>query len=147
MRAPSIVDGTINGDRSAQGGSLEEAVANIATLHQLIRDDEAIMLEQVVAHRRISTTLLVSADQLGDFFGKYVIFFMLGSDQETIDLLVSKPKLRYQAVPEWAEIRSFVNGLVKKLSSGDTGFRDKASPTSLGQGCTHLRLVTNESPT
>jgi hypothetical protein len=117
-RAPSIIDSTIKGDRSAQGYSLEEAVAMIATLHQLIRDDEAIMLERVFAHLHVSTKVLVSAAQLGDILEKYMIFFMMDGDQETIDMLLAKPKLRYQAVPKWAEIRSFVNGLVKETEFG-----------------------------
>jgi len=114
MRAPSIVDSTIRGDRSAQGYSLDEAVAMIATLHQLIRDDEAIILEKVFAHLHISTKLLVTAAQLGDVLENYMVFFMMDGDQETVDILLSKPHLRHQAVPKWAQIRSFVNGLVKE---------------------------------
>jgi hypothetical protein len=117
-RAPSIVDSASVGERSAQGYSLDEAVAMIATLHQLIQDDEAIRLERVYGHLSISTKLLVKAAQLEDILEAYMVFFILGDDQESIDILLARPKLRFQSIPKWAEIQSFVNGLVKEAEFG-----------------------------
>eukprot|EP00927_Polykrikos_kofoidii_P081141 TRINITY_DN782_c0_g1_i7.p1 TRINITY_DN782_c0_g1~~TRINITY_DN782_c0_g1_i7.p1 ORF type:complete len:419 (-),score=67.42 TRINITY_DN782_c0_g1_i7:36-1271(-) len=90
----------------------------IATLHQLIRDDEAIRLEQVYTNLKISTKGLVKASQLADILETYMLFFIMGDDLESINILLAKPKLRAQAVPKWAEIRSFVNGLVKETEFG-----------------------------
>jgi hypothetical protein len=117
-RAPSVVDSAILGERSANGYSLDETVAMIATLHQLIRDDEAIRLEQVYTNLKISTKGLVKASQLAEILETYMLFFIMGDDRESIDILLAKPKLRFQAVPKWAEIRSFVNGLVKETEFG-----------------------------
>jgi hypothetical protein len=121
--ALSIVDNGIKDERSRKSYSLEETVAMIATLDQLISNDEATRLENVYTHLGISTKNLVSAAQLGNVVEAYMVVFIMEGDREMIDALLAKPKLRHDVVPRWADVRSFIHGLVK-----ETEFRRRSFP-------------------
>eukprot|EP00927_Polykrikos_kofoidii_P002770 TRINITY_DN1110_c0_g1_i1.p1 TRINITY_DN1110_c0_g1~~TRINITY_DN1110_c0_g1_i1.p1 ORF type:complete len:571 (+),score=79.44 TRINITY_DN1110_c0_g1_i1:57-1769(+) len=109
---PSIAATTVTG--APQVYSLDEVVAMIATLNQLIKEDEATRLEGVYAHRRTSTARAVDAAELGIILEEYMVNFVLGSDQASIDTLIKYPKLRPKAIPNWADIQAFAAGLVQE---------------------------------
>jgi hypothetical protein len=109
---PSAVDATIKSDRAAQGYSLSEAAAMIATLEQLLRDDEAARLEKVYTYLKVPTNVGVNASHLGEILETYIVLFMMDGDEETIEALLVDPSLRHEVVPKWSEVRSFLDGLV-----------------------------------
>eukprot|EP00927_Polykrikos_kofoidii_P000212 TRINITY_DN10088_c0_g1_i1.p1 TRINITY_DN10088_c0_g1~~TRINITY_DN10088_c0_g1_i1.p1 ORF type:complete len:590 (-),score=99.48 TRINITY_DN10088_c0_g1_i1:59-1747(-) len=114
---PSFVDFAIKG-RSEDGYSLQQAVAMIATLDQLIRDDEAMRLEKVYEHLRISTKKEIKAALLHEILEAYMVYFMMDGEQDTIDEMLEKPIMRSEIIPNWADIQSFVAGLVKETEFG-----------------------------
>eukprot|EP00927_Polykrikos_kofoidii_P013859 TRINITY_DN1602_c0_g1_i1.p1 TRINITY_DN1602_c0_g1~~TRINITY_DN1602_c0_g1_i1.p1 ORF type:complete len:563 (-),score=89.49 TRINITY_DN1602_c0_g1_i1:261-1949(-) len=109
---PLVVDAAIHSERAAPGYSLDEAVTMIATLEQLLRDDEAMRLEKVYGRLGISPTNAVDTSQLGNILETYMVFFLMDGDDETIDAMLVEPSLRFDSIPQWSAVRSFVDGLV-----------------------------------
>merc|ERR1719235_2580800 len=90
QRVPAFVEMMLEGPRASMGFSLEDAVAMVATLNQLIYDSEATTLDKVLpkTHRghagRVShghENLHVTSAQLQLILEDYMISWMMGEDE------------------------------------------------------------------
>eukprot|EP00927_Polykrikos_kofoidii_P071490 TRINITY_DN6774_c0_g1_i2.p1 TRINITY_DN6774_c0_g1~~TRINITY_DN6774_c0_g1_i2.p1 ORF type:complete len:562 (-),score=73.82 TRINITY_DN6774_c0_g1_i2:53-1738(-) len=115
---PSMVSATMQSEQATTKYSLGEVVTMIATLDQLIRDDEATRLEKVYRILHLSPQDVMPASRLTDVLETYMLLFIMDGDQETLDELLATPTLRSEVIPKWADIQTFVNGLVKETEFG-----------------------------
>lgn len=128
--APHIVDSAMDSKRTSQGFSLQETVAMIATLDQLMRDAELELLETVYKRLRKSTQSLLSHRQLSDVIEAYMIYWMMDDDKETINILMNNRSLLVEVLPKWPEVRYFVEGLVKHMEVSNQKSPKKGSFSS-----------------
>lgn len=122
-KVPAVVDGVLAGKRSSSGFSLEEAAAMVATLEQLAWDAEGTLLEAVYAQQRKSTKELLSHAELSQVLEAYMVHWMIDDDQ-TIQVLLQNRSLLEMALPKWADIRSFLEGILRSME-----FAQRRSPT------------------
>eukprot|EP00928_Gymnodinium_smaydae_P060201 TRINITY_DN437_c0_g2_i1.p1 TRINITY_DN437_c0_g2~~TRINITY_DN437_c0_g2_i1.p1 ORF type:complete len:579 (+),score=111.67 TRINITY_DN437_c0_g2_i1:58-1794(+) len=126
-RVPSLVD-VLEGKRSSRGFSLEDTVALIATLEQVIFDSESSLLETAYKRHGRTITSSISHEELNHVLITYMINWMIPDDSKTVDILLSKPSLLKEAIPQWESIKHLVEGLAKGME-----FSRKLNPRP-GQG-------------
>eukprot|EP00928_Gymnodinium_smaydae_P039625 TRINITY_DN2702_c0_g1_i2.p1 TRINITY_DN2702_c0_g1~~TRINITY_DN2702_c0_g1_i2.p1 ORF type:complete len:570 (-),score=103.34 TRINITY_DN2702_c0_g1_i2:89-1798(-) len=113
-RVPSLVD-VLEGKRSSRGFSLEDTVALIATLEQVIFDSESSLLENAYTRHGRAIGSSLNHRELNDILTTYMINWMIPDDANTVDILIKKPFLLKEAIPQWDSIKHLVEGLAKGM--------------------------------
>eukprot|EP00928_Gymnodinium_smaydae_P070045 TRINITY_DN53987_c0_g1_i1.p1 TRINITY_DN53987_c0_g1~~TRINITY_DN53987_c0_g1_i1.p1 ORF type:complete len:590 (-),score=100.71 TRINITY_DN53987_c0_g1_i1:101-1825(-) len=126
-RVPSLAD-VVEGKRSSRGFSFEDVVALVSTLEQVIFDSESVLLEEAYKQQNKQVDMSLSHRELIKVMESYLVQWMMPGDRQTIDLLLSRPSLLQQHVPQWDSINGLAHGLVKNME-----FARLRNPT-LGQG-------------
>lgn len=111
----SIVDALLQGKVNGQGFSFDDVAFMLATLEQLIYDRESNRLEQAYRTMGRQTSDLLAHQPLVDVIETFMVMWMLGDDQPTIDILIQRPSLRMEVFPLWQEVRDFATGMVRKM--------------------------------
>lgn len=115
QKVPSLVETVLESKRSSNGFSLQETVAMVATLQQLISDAEHTLLEKVYQRQRKSTRQTLSHIEISDIIEAYMVHWMMDGDEATIKLLLKDRSLLGQVLPKWPEVKGFVDGIVKTM--------------------------------
>eukprot|EP00929_Paragymnodinium_shiwhaense_P013479 TRINITY_DN121324_c0_g1_i1.p1 TRINITY_DN121324_c0_g1~~TRINITY_DN121324_c0_g1_i1.p1 ORF type:complete len:593 (-),score=155.33 TRINITY_DN121324_c0_g1_i1:142-1920(-) len=113
--APSLVESVLEGKRSSNGFTFDDAAALISTLEQLIFDAEGALLEEVYSERGRTTKNYVSHQDLVDILEAYVVHWMLGDAKDTVRILLNNRTLLETAFPHWSEISKFTQGMIKSM--------------------------------
>lgn len=120
-RASSIQSGV----QSDKGFSLDDIAAMVATLEELIAEDEHQRLQKVYEKLRKATNWRLSVDDLSKVLETYMVHWMVDEEELVINALLRNKTLREEALPKWSEIRNFVDGVAKTLQ-----FQGQQNPSS-----------------
>jgi len=125
---PLIAEKLMNGREATEGFSLDDAVAMIAVLEQLIFDSESSLLESLYGemHTRISER--IGQEELTSLMQQYLIHWMFHSDKETLEDVLQNRSLLPETVNHWDDTSDLVAGMVQSME-----FSRQRTP-SLGQG-------------
>eukprot|EP00929_Paragymnodinium_shiwhaense_P049619 TRINITY_DN2501_c0_g2_i1.p1 TRINITY_DN2501_c0_g2~~TRINITY_DN2501_c0_g2_i1.p1 ORF type:complete len:570 (-),score=170.14 TRINITY_DN2501_c0_g2_i1:118-1827(-) len=113
--APSLVETVLEGKRSSNGFTLQDVVAMVATLEQVIYDSESHLVELVYRQQRRSPGETLNALELSRLMETYMVNWMIDESEEVIDFVMRNATLLEQVLPHWQEIRKFVRGMVKSM--------------------------------
>jgi len=112
---PSLAETVLDGHYSSAGFSLDDAVALVATMEQLIFDSESSLLTTAYKQQHKSASELLSHRDLFNVIVSYMIHWFVGNDQESLDIVLKDRTLLVQAVPHWKDIRNFAEGMIKSM--------------------------------
>lgn len=113
-QAPALAQ-QINGPQAEHGFSLEDAVVMVAALEQLLFDSDSALLELIYRNRRIPTAGSMDKMQLQGLMKDYMVYWMIGDDQQLAATLADNPKLLEETIPHWTAITAMVEGSVRAL--------------------------------
>mmetsp|Transcript_18096 Transcript_18096/g.49630 ORF Transcript_18096/g.49630 Transcript_18096/m.49630 type:complete len:572 (-) Transcript_18096:107-1822(-) len=113
-KVPSA-EGALEGKRSSAGFSLEDAVAMVATLEQLIWDSEGTLLATVYEGQQKSTKAGLSHAELSNILEAYMVHWMMEDDDQVIKMLLSNHSMLHEALPKWDDIKDFLGGVVSSM--------------------------------
>mmetsp|Transcript_90715 Transcript_90715/g.220064 ORF Transcript_90715/g.220064 Transcript_90715/m.220064 type:complete len:567 (-) Transcript_90715:128-1828(-) len=129
QRVPAFVESVLESEHAqVKGFDLKDAVRMVATLEQLIFDSESAMLETVYSHQHKLTSRSLGSAGIGQVLEEYMVRWMMGEDQESVQVLLQNKKLLQEHVPHWEKIVQFVHGEVTALD-----FRRKRVPVELSR--------------
>eukprot|EP00928_Gymnodinium_smaydae_P014911 TRINITY_DN15473_c0_g1_i1.p1 TRINITY_DN15473_c0_g1~~TRINITY_DN15473_c0_g1_i1.p1 ORF type:complete len:597 (-),score=163.36 TRINITY_DN15473_c0_g1_i1:105-1895(-) len=113
--APAYVRSLVEGDGAEAGFSLEDAVATVAMIEELVVQQTRDSMEQLFVDRGWS---LDSSVQVADFnfaMESYLLRWMMGNDTETVEALEDNETLLHESFDDWGELASFAHGVVKSF--------------------------------
>eukprot|EP00928_Gymnodinium_smaydae_P007430 TRINITY_DN1266_c0_g3_i1.p1 TRINITY_DN1266_c0_g3~~TRINITY_DN1266_c0_g3_i1.p1 ORF type:complete len:594 (+),score=124.53 TRINITY_DN1266_c0_g3_i1:214-1782(+) len=132
-RVPSLVD-VLEGRRSSRGFSLEDTVALIATLEQVVFDSESSLLETAYKQQGFSTSAGLSDRELANVIISYMVYWITSADDARAKRLLKNPRLLEKNIPQWQSISQLAMGHVKSME-----FARSRSPR-IGQGMNTMTL-------
>jgi len=112
-QAPMLAQ-QLTGPQAERGFSLEEAVAMIAALEQMLFGSDSALLEKVYRGRRFATNKLVDKSQLQALLKDYIVHWIVNNDEDAAFLL-KNPKILLESIPHWDAIKAMVDGSVEAL--------------------------------
>merc|ERR1740120_330041 len=101
----------LTGPQAEQGFSLEDAVAMIAALEQMLFDSDSTLLESVYKSKRLATDKPLDRSQLQALLKDYVVHWIVGNAEDAFFLL-KNPKILRESIPHWDAIQAMVDGSV-----------------------------------
>lgn len=113
---PGYVDIMLGGKHEQDGFSLEDSTNLVATLEQLIFDSETHLLEKVYDHLSVMHKDTLDFSQLKSILETYMVHWMMGDDQSSIDMLMKNKTLLETVFPHWENLKSFVGGRIQALN-------------------------------
>merc|ERR1719512_312686 len=87
----------------------------IAALEHLLFDSDSVLLEKIYRNRRLMTTSLLDKDQMQALLRDYMVYWIVGDDEESAAALLADPRLLVESVPHWTSIVAMVEGSVAAL--------------------------------
>jgi len=87
----------------------------VAALEQLLFDSDSIVLEKIYHDRGYAISRPLSGKELQTLMKDYMVYWMLGEDQEGAAMLLKDPKLLSESIPHWEAISAMVEGSVTAL--------------------------------
>jgi len=111
---PSAVEKSVFTKHSSGGFSFDDTVSMVATLEQLISNDENMLLQTVFEHQGRKHDQLLSRGELLAVVEDYMMHWMM-DDPKILRAFRRDPTLIPRAIPKWGEIQLFVDGLVEGL--------------------------------
>jgi len=114
-KLPSIAEKLMTGREAIDGFSIDDAVAMIAVLEQLIFDSESFLLESLYQQMGASISDRMSHKALSKLMEEYLIHWMFASDPDTFKEIMQNRALLSEAVNHWDETRDLVAGMVKSM--------------------------------
>eukprot|EP00929_Paragymnodinium_shiwhaense_P020579 TRINITY_DN13674_c0_g1_i3.p1 TRINITY_DN13674_c0_g1~~TRINITY_DN13674_c0_g1_i3.p1 ORF type:complete len:282 (-),score=76.42 TRINITY_DN13674_c0_g1_i3:1110-1955(-) len=146
----SLVETVLQGKRLSNGFSFEDAVALVATMEEVIFEAEGSMLEHVYASDGKALTERLSHKELADVLEAYMVNWMLGEDQDVIDIVLRNRTILESAIPHWDGIRHFLEGMLKSLEHRrqkeptlGSGLVVMSQTFSFQEACSHISQVTS----
>jgi len=112
---PSLTDIVLDGRRSSLGFTLEDAVALVATMEQLIFDSESSLLATAYKQQRKMSSERLNHQELTKVIESYIVHWMIGEDQESLNILLTNRVVLAQSIPHWRQISSFAEGMIKSM--------------------------------
>lgn len=128
-QVPSHVNDMLGGDQSKQGYDLDDGVALLAALDQLVFDSEAHLLEDVYATLKVATTRRLSRKHMRRMLEGYMVHWMLGEDKDSIKILMQNRTLLEDGFPNWQELKGFIDGRIRLMDFQ----RAKTLPPGVGR--------------
>jgi len=116
---PALVDMLMEGKRSAQGFSLQDAIAMVATLEQVILKSEDALLEGVYTARHFPVNGRLLLHEVREVLEEYMIHWLMGAvmDGPVLQMVIqNRSVLEENFLPHWPEIRQLVDGTVKSMA-------------------------------
>lgn len=115
-RVPGFVEKVLESRHSSDRGfDLRDAAYVVATIEQLIFDSESILLEKIYKEQRKPLQTAFSQAALREILEAYVVHWLMGEDQEGIQILLSNRTLLETAFPNWDLLKHFVLGQAHNL--------------------------------
>jgi len=114
QQGPTLAQ-ALAGPQGKHGFSLDEAVVMIAALEHLLFDSDNALLEKIYRNRRLMTTSLLDKDQMQALLRDYMVYWIVGDDEESAAALLADPRLLVESVPHWTAIVNMVEGSVAAL--------------------------------
>jgi len=127
-KMPLIAEKLMGGREATEGFSLDDVVAMIAVLEQLIFDSESFLLENLYEQMHTRISARIGQQELAQLMQQYLVHWMFDSDQETLDEVKHNTSLLPELVNHWDDTSDLVAGMVKSME-----FSRQRTP-SLGQG-------------
>merc|ERR1719512_586007 len=87
----------------------------IAALEHLLFDSDSVLLEKVFRNRRFDTTSALDKKQLQALLTDYMVYWIVGDDEEVAAALLKNPGLLEESIPHWTAIVTMVEGSVTAL--------------------------------
>merc|ERR1719512_690478 len=87
----------------------------IAALEHLLFDSDSVLLEKVFRNRRFVTTSVIDKKQMQAVLTDYMVYWIVGDDEEVAAALLKEPRLLTESVPHWTAIVTMVEGSVTAL--------------------------------
>jgi hypothetical protein len=116
QQVPAYVESRLESERALKHGfSLNDAAFMIVMLEKLIFDSESTLLEQAYAAASQSTTSSLSHKSLSAILENYMVYWLMGDDQEGIEMLMKNRTLLTRAFPHWGQLVAFAEGQLKTL--------------------------------
>jgi hypothetical protein len=116
QQVPAYVESRLESERALKHGfSLNDAAFMIVMLEKLIFDSESTLLEQAYAAASQSTTSSLSHKSLSGILENYMVYWLMGDDQEGIEMLMKNRTLLTRAFPHWGQLVAFAEGQLKTL--------------------------------
>lgn len=112
---PEHADMLFGGAHGKSGFSVDDTVAFLAALEQLVFDSESELLEIVYRQFGMETSRLLTTKQVRRLIEAYMVNWMLGEDQKSTMMLLRNRTLLESSFPHWTAIKGFVDGRVKTL--------------------------------
>jgi hypothetical protein len=116
QQVPAYVESRLESERALKHGfSLNDAAFMIVMLEKLIFDSESTLLEQAYAAASQLTTSSLSHKSLSAILENYMVHWLMGDDQEGIQILMKNRTLLSRAFPHWNQLIAFAEGQLKTL--------------------------------
>jgi len=112
---PTYVDKMLGGQH-ADGFSLQDSTYLVATLERVIFDSETHLIEKVYDRLRTAPRSSLSPGQVQSILEAYIVHWMMGEDQDGINVLMKNRTLLETAFPHWENLKGFVGGRVSALN-------------------------------
>jgi len=110
--APSYVKRVLESKGEHSGFSIEDTVALVATLERLIADSHHDLLDGIYKASNIAPNTQLSEEQLLEHGKAYLVRWMLGDDQDSIDMLEANQSLVYESFDDWDGLVAFLKGQI-----------------------------------
>lgn len=110
--APAYVRTVLEGNANKKGFSIEDAVAMIATLERLIADAGHDLLETVYWTQNLDSESMVTHEQLAKLMQGYMLRWMMGDDQEGIEVLEANRTLVEESFDDWHALAGYAEGRI-----------------------------------
>merc|ERR1719203_1020770 len=114
QQGPTLAQ-ALAGPQGKHGFSLEEAVVMVAALEHLLFDSDSALMEKIFRKRNHAVGSALSKKQLQTLMRDYVVYWIVGDDQETAEALLKDKMLLQESIPHWLAIVSMVEGSVSSL--------------------------------
>merc|ERR1719189_1029836 len=114
QQGPTLAQ-ALAGPQGKHGFSLDEAVVMIAALEHLLFDSDSVLLEKIYRNSRLMTTSLLDKAQLQALLTDYMVYWIVGDDEESAAALLKDRRLLVESVPHWTSIVTMVEGSVTAL--------------------------------
>jgi len=131
---PEHADMLFGGAHGKAGFSVDDTVAFLAALEQLVFDSESELLEIVYRQFGMETSRLLTTKQVRRLIEAYMVNWMLGEDQKSTMMLLRNRTLLETSFPHWTAIKGFVDGRVKTMD-----FRRAQKPKGFSQSIMSAR--------
>jgi len=116
QRVPGFVESVLESrHRADRGFDLKDAAYMIATIEQLVFDSESTLLEKVYQSQRKPLQRPLGDHGLKQVLEAYLVHWLMGDDQEGIDMLLNKPSLLHDSFPHWDLLVKFAEGEIRAL--------------------------------
>lgn len=109
--APMYVKSVLEGDNAEKGFSIEDGVAMIAMVEELVAHQGHDLLATAYQSQMLAVDAPITAQSMDDLMETYILRWMMGDDQETVDLLEENRTLLLDSFEDWDVIVAFVKGL------------------------------------
>jgi len=114
QRVPAFVESVLEAQHRAESGfSLGDAAHVVAALEQLIFDSESTLLEKSYDRRARGQAL--DRDGINQVLENYMVYWLLGDDQESAEYLLWNRTLLEQSLPHWQSLVAFAKGQASAL--------------------------------
>eukprot|EP00928_Gymnodinium_smaydae_P007427 TRINITY_DN1266_c0_g1_i1.p1 TRINITY_DN1266_c0_g1~~TRINITY_DN1266_c0_g1_i1.p1 ORF type:complete len:600 (+),score=173.42 TRINITY_DN1266_c0_g1_i1:125-1924(+) len=111
--APAHVRTLLEGADAEEGFSMEDAVATIAMMEELVVQQTRAPLERSFADSAFNAKGLVTREELQHMTEQYLLHWMLGNDTETIQSVQGDYAALNEAFENWDELSNFTSGVMK----------------------------------
>jgi len=112
---PEHVNGMLGGSQATVGYNLDDGVALLAALEQLVFDSESALLEQVYKTVRVDMKRRLSRKHMRRLLEGYMVHWMLGEDKESIRILMQNRTLLEAGFPHWHDLKGFIDGRIRLM--------------------------------
>jgi hypothetical protein len=113
LEAPGLAQ-QLEGPR-VHGFSLEDASAMIVSLEQLLFDADSGLMEKMFTQNHFPPNRHVSQSELNIVLRDYMVYWMLGDDDEGAGILIKDDILLRKTIPHWSDILQMLEGSVSAL--------------------------------
>lgn len=131
--SPHFIERLQEQGRAGRGFSLEDASALVVTLEQLIFDGESALLATVYEREKLLRHEIVAEEKLLEILETYLVHWVIGNDDESLEILEQNRTLRQESMPQWQALQSFASGRIKALNFA----RQRAAKPRLTHGYTY----------
>jgi len=116
QRVPAFVESALESrHREANGFDIRDAAHMVATLEQLVFDFQGAVLAKAYEEISHPVDTSLSESDLSKLLEAYMIHWLVGDNQETVEILMSEEDTLRSTIPHWDGIAAFVRGQVKAL--------------------------------
>mmetsp|Transcript_137681 Transcript_137681/g.343642 ORF Transcript_137681/g.343642 Transcript_137681/m.343642 type:complete len:610 (-) Transcript_137681:217-2046(-) len=111
--APKFVREVLGGKAAGGGFAIEEVAALIAVLERLVREGGHENLEKSYASTGYDMQQWLTRADLRKVMENYMLRWMLGQDDEGVEMLEENRTLLYESFEDWDELVAFAEGRIR----------------------------------